>query len=163
MKDSGLRIGVPAPLLSLEPFGGHGKVWNRVLEQLRERADVVSVDGAGRRTGRRPGRRPDVVLADGHAELPRGRLPVVAQIHEAGWFDPGCERRSIPRSWTRSSPSPSAARAAPAHVITPSRSARAELIAHYGLDPARVHSVPHGVDGTFTPTASGGRGAGGAA
>jgi glycosyltransferase involved in cell wall biosynthesis len=152
-----LRIGVPAPLLSLEPVGGHGKMWHRVLEQLREHATVISIDGAGRRAGRRLRRRPDVVLADGHAELPRARVPVVAQIHEAGWFEPRLRATLNPAFLAAiESVTERSARGA-AHVITPSRSARGELITHYGLDPARVHAISHGVDRTFTPAASGGR------
>ena len=80
---SDLRIGVPEDLLQLPPHGGHGKVWSRVLDGLRERAKVVPLRG-------RVGRKPDVVLASGHAPLPSTRgVPLVVQVHEAGWFEPG--------------------------------------------------------------------------
>ena len=36
-------------------------------------------------------------------------------------------------------------------LITPSEAVRGELIAHYGLAPARVQAIPMGVDGAFAP------------
>lgn len=151
-----LRVGVPAPLLALEPFGGHGKVWHRVLHELRGHAHLIAIDAGGKRTGRRPHRRPEVVLADGHAELPRTRRPVVAQIHEAGWFEPELRATLHPAFVAAIEPVTERSARAAAQVITPSRTARDELIARYGLAPGRVHAVPHGVDPTFTPAAQGG-------
>jgi len=154
---SALRIGVSAQLVGIEPAGGHGKVWHRVLEQLRRRAAIVALDSAGRTAGRFPRRGPDVVLADGHAELPRTGVPVVVQVHEAGWFEPRLRAvlnpdflQMIERVTERS------VRGA-AHVITPSESARRDVLALYGLPPDRVHAVAHGVDPTFTVDAGGGR------
>lgn len=156
MTEAKLRVGVPAPLLALEPFGGHGKVWHRVLHELRGQTRLIAIDAEGRPTARRPRRRPEVVLADGHAELPRTGRPVVAQIHEAGWFEPELRATLHPAFLAAIEPVTERSARAAAHVITPSRTAREELIARYGLDPGRVHAVPHGVDATFAPAAHGG-------
>ena len=127
-----------------------------MLTELRSRARIVPIDATGH-GGRWPlPQRIDVVLADGHAELPVSAAPVVAQIHEAGWFEPGLRAvlnpdflDAIERTTERS------VRAA-THVITPSESARRDVLALYGLDPGRVHAVAHGLDPAFTPEAGGG-------
>jgi glycosyltransferase involved in cell wall biosynthesis len=151
-----LRIGVPAGLLALEPVGGHGKVWHRVLAELGERATIVAL---GRRRGFARGRsapRLDVVLASGHDDLPRTDAPLVVQVHEAGWFEPGLRAVLNPEFLAHiASHTESAVRAA-VRVITPARVPAADLVAAYGLDPTRVRAVPHGVDPGFTPSAPGG-------
>jgi hypothetical protein len=86
-----LRIGVPASLLELPPDGGHGKVWNRVLRELERSERVVALPDVRRpRLAGRMTRRPrlDVVLASGHDDLPPADVPVVVQVHEAGWSEP---------------------------------------------------------------------------
>jgi glycosyltransferase involved in cell wall biosynthesis len=78
-------------------------------------------------------------------------------VHEAGWHQPELRvvlnpefLRAIERTTQRSVHSA-------AQVITPSESARRDVVALYGLPPARVHAVAHGVDPIFTPAAPGGR------
>ncbi len=72
-----LRVGVPADLLELRAEGGHGKVWHRVLAGLSRVVEVTPI-GTARRPARRVlSRRPGVILADGHADLPPVRAPLV--------------------------------------------------------------------------------------
>ena len=68
-----LRVGVPRHLLTLPASGGHGKVWHRVLGELRHSAAIVEL---GEPRGPRPPRwrRLDVVLASGHDDLPATRV-----------------------------------------------------------------------------------------
>ncbi len=148
-----LRVAVPRDLLGLTPEGGHGKVWSRVLEQLRESADVRPVRG-----GRGPlARSPDVVLASGHAVLPSTRAPLVVEVHEAAWFDPELRALLHPDFVADIEPRTDAAVRAAAHVITLSEASRRDLVASYALDPARVHAVHLGVDPVFGPDVPGGR------
>lgn len=144
-----LRVGIPDELLALPPRGGHGKVWNRVVEELRQSAHVS-------RTGRRLGRRPQVVLASGHAPLPRTRAPLVVQIHEAAWFEPELRALLDPDFLADIERQTQAAVRVAAHVITPSRAAARDVAAAYGLDPDRVHGIHHGADRVFHPGATGG-------
>jgi glycosyltransferase involved in cell wall biosynthesis len=145
-----MRIGVPAELLELAPVGGHGKVWHRVLAELRRTERVIALP-----TRRRRG--VDVVLASGHDDLPAtGGAPLVVQVHEAGWFtpalrdtlDPGFLAHIVPRTER-------AVKTADA-VITPSHAAARDIVAAYGLPPERVHAVDHGVDPGFVPGLTGG-------
>jgi glycosyltransferase involved in cell wall biosynthesis len=153
---AGLRIGIPGHLLELEPAGGHGKVWRRVLDELGESQTLVAL--AARPAGalrRRP--KVDVVLCSGHDDLPETEVPVVAQIHEAGWFDP--ELRSVldPEFLAHIAPRTERAARTAAQLITPSHKTRADVIAEYGLkDPKRVHAVHHGLDPVFAPGTAGG-------
>jgi glycosyltransferase involved in cell wall biosynthesis len=152
---SRLRVGVPAHLLELEPLGGHGKVWHRVLAELAGSAEIVPLRGPRRRRTVRAPRRLDVLLASGHEELPQPLAPLVVQVHEAGWFEP--ELRSVldPRFLASMAPRTEHAVRAASQVICPSEAARRELIAEYGLNPGRVHAVHHGVDPVFSPDATG--------
>lgn len=150
-----LRVGVPARLFELEPVGGHGKVWRRVLERLDSSLELIRLADDGRPL-RRLRRRPQVILADGHAELPASDVPLVIQVHEAAWFDPQLRELLDPpfaqalAGWTAS-----AVQAATA-VICPSEVVRRELLGVYRLSPESVHAVHHGVDPVFTPDARGG-------
>jgi alpha-1,3-rhamnosyl/mannosyltransferase len=148
-----LRVGVPAHLLELEPAGGHGKVWHRVLAELRGAAEILPLPRARRRRPGRARRRFDVLLANGHEELPDPIAPLVVQVHEAGWFEP--ELRSVldPRFLAHIAPFTERAVHAASQVICPSEAARRDLVAVYGLPPGRVHAVPHGVDPVFRPEA----------
>jgi glycosyltransferase involved in cell wall biosynthesis len=143
-----LRIGVPSALLAMAPTGGHGKVWQRTLSCLADRADIVEL-GGGRR--RMPGRhrRVDVVLADGHDELPDTDAPVVAVVHEAGWHTPELRALLHPAFLAGIEDRTARAVRGAARVITPSESSRRDVIALYDLDATRVHVVPYGVDATF--------------
>lgn len=151
-----LRVGVPRALLKLPPEGGHGRVWHRVLAALSAQARIVPIDSAGRASVAAAFRSPQVVLASGHEDLPPVRVPLVVQIHEAGWFEPAL-REVLNAEFLEhiSSRTESAVRAA-AHVIVPSNVARRDVLAAYQLDPAGVHAVHHGVDRGFNPGASGG-------
>jgi glycosyltransferase involved in cell wall biosynthesis len=148
-----LRVGVPEYLLQLRPAGGHGKVWYRVLTELRGGAEIVSLDAGRRALSRR--RRCDVVLTSGHDELPDTSAPLVVQVHEAGWFAPELRAVLDPGFLAHIAASTERAVQAATRVICPSQAARADLIASYGLDPAHVTAVAHGVDPAFTPRATG--------
>jgi len=160
-----LRVGVPVALLELEPVGGHGKVRNRVLPALGLEVTVVPIGRPSRRSARlraalagRASGAIDVVLADGHGDLPDVRAPLVVQVHEAGWFDPELRALLNPQFLANIEPRTERAIWTAAHVITPSESARRDIIAGYGVDPDRVHGIHHGVDRCFTPDAGGGAG-----
>lgn len=151
-----LRVGVPAELLGLAPDTGHGKVWRRTLDAIGRQAALVPLDDGGR-PRRRLGRRPQVLLADVFADLDPTRAPLVVQVHEAGWFEPELRELLDPRFYESIAPRTEAAVRAAAHVITPSECSRRDVVAGYGVDPARVHPVPHGVDPAFRPELPGGR------
>lgn len=151
------RVGVPRPLLELAPVGGHGKVWHRVLGELGELHPVVPIDSSRPRLGRLRTAAYDVVLASGHDRLPPIRRPLVIQLHEAGWLRSEHHDLIDPEFTAYISRHTEAAVARAAEVIVPSRSARREVIAAYGLPAERVHAVPHGVDPGFTAQATGGR------
>jgi glycosyltransferase involved in cell wall biosynthesis len=149
-----LRIGVPAALLAMEPAGGHGKVWHRVLAELDRRARIVSLEATGAR--RLLPRRVDVVLADGHGELPDIGAPVVAAIHEVGWRTPELRALLNPEFLMALERRTQRAVGGAAHVLTPSTSSRRDVQELYGITSGRVHVVPYGVDAGFRPDAGGG-------
>ncbi len=148
-----LRVGVAVQLLRLPPSGGHGKVWNRTLRELRKKARLVRLGADGRPVRRAIPGRFEVVLASGHEELFSAPGPLVIQVHEAGWFDHR-SRDTLDRTFLQriaAHTEHNVHRAA--RVITPSESARRDVISGYGLDPGRVHVVHHGVDPGFRPGA----------
>ena len=149
-----LRIGVPAPLLAMEPASGHGKVWRHTLACLAQHAEFVELGGRRRGLGRR---RPDAVLADGHGELPETDAPVVAVIHEVGWHTPQLRALLHPAFLTGIEARTERAVRAAARVLTPSESSRRDVVDLYDLDVARVDTVPYGVDPTFSAGARRGR------
>lgn len=153
-----LRIGVPADLLALPAAGGHGKVWHRVLEGLAESAKLKAIDEAGGRTGSRLApSNVDVVLASGHADLPPVRSPLVVEVHDAGWFSEELRSTLDPDFLESIARRTRAAVEAADRVITLSAVAARDLTNLYGLDPARVHAVPLGVDRIFHTGSGGGR------
>ena len=151
-----LRIGVPAPLLAMEPVSGHGKVWRHTLACLAERTEIVEiVELGGRRRGL--GRRGhDAVLADGHGELPETNAPVVAVIHEVGWHTAPLRALLHPAFLAEIEARTERAVRGAARVLTPSESSRRDVVGLYGLDPTRVDTVAYGVDPTFSAGASDG-------
>jgi glycosyltransferase involved in cell wall biosynthesis len=149
-----LRIGVTPALLAMAPAGGHGKVWHRMLAALRERARLVALDAPGRVARRR--RRVDVVLADGHDELPRTDVPVVVAIHEVGWRSPQLRALLNPEFLAGIEHRTELAVREAVHVLTPSQCSRRDVLELYGCDGGRVHVVSYGVDPVFAPTAAGG-------
>jgi glycosyltransferase involved in cell wall biosynthesis len=151
-----LRVGVPAGLLALPPHGGHGKVWHRVLAELRRDAGLVALDETGRAPWPARLRGLQVALADGHGPLPAVGVPLVAEVHEAGWFEPELRERIDPGFLAEIEPRTAHALAVARQVITLSHASRRDLIAHYGLDPERVHAVHPGVDPGFRPGLEGG-------
>jgi glycosyltransferase involved in cell wall biosynthesis len=147
-----LRIGVPAPLLAMEPAGGHGKVWQRTLACLADRADLVALSGGLRQALRQ--RRIDVVLADGHGELPPGGAPVVAVIHEVGWHTPELRALLHPAFLAGIERRTERAVQSAARVVVPSQASRRDVVAAHGVDAGRVDVVPYGVDPQFAPEAA---------
>lgn len=141
-----MRVAVPRELTTLPRRSGHGRVWHHVLAELRGRVELV--EGRRRRV-----RHPDAWLADGHrAPPPEVDAPLVVQIHEASWRDPALRAMLDPAFARVLDEGVGAAVARADAVVVPSRAARAELVAAYDLDPARVVAALHGVDGsTFRP------------
>jgi len=146
-----LRVAVPAHLLALAPIGGHAKVWHRVLAELGDQVEIVAA-------GPRRLRRPDVVLCSGHDNLPLGRAPLVAQIHEAGWRDPELRATLSPAFLEHIAPRTEAATRRARLVLTGAQRVAEDLTAAFGIEPGRLRVVPHGVDPGFTPEATGGAG-----
>jgi glycosyltransferase involved in cell wall biosynthesis len=128
-----------------------------VLRELAKRAQLVPADAGLGGWRRLLGRRPHVWLADGHTELPPAGGPLVVQLHEAGWHQPELRATLDPAFYEVISHQTEIAARVAARVITPSDASRRDLVAAYGLDPERVHVVPHGVDPAFSPAARGGR------
>jgi glycosyltransferase involved in cell wall biosynthesis len=93
-------------------------------------------------------RHPTQVFHSAGAEPPRWcRRPWVQTIHDVPLAFAGADAADELRSWRarrRRVPSATA-------VIAVSRYVADRSIATLGLDPARVHVVPHGVAGAFTP------------
>ncbi len=157
--NASLRIGVPDELLRLSADGGHGRVWSRVLAELSRQHRIVPLSGGRRLTPRTLRRPPDaeVVLADGHNPLPSTRAPIVAQVHEAGWWSEELRAVLNPDFLAHIALHTERSVQAAAQVITPSQAARREVIDSCGVPPERVHAVAHGVDALFSPAAAGGR------
>lgn len=152
-----LRVGVPAALLDLAPAGGHGKIWNRVLTELRHTARIVPLTAAGRRFLGAPLRSPEVLLASGHDDLPASRAPLVVEVHEAGWFNAELQSRIDADFLEYIATRTERAVHTADRVITLSEAARRDLITAYDLDPERVHAVHPGVDPTFANPPGDGR------
>jgi glycosyltransferase involved in cell wall biosynthesis len=146
-----LRVGVPAPLLAMEPAGGHGKVWHRTLACLGNRAQLVALGGRRRALARR---RVDVVLADGHGDLPQTGAPLVAVIHEVGWHTPELRALLHPAFLAGIEERTERSVRGAARVVVPSQASRRDLLAVYGLGSDRVDVVPYGVDAQFGPRAA---------
>jgi glycosyltransferase involved in cell wall biosynthesis len=145
---------VPEALRHYPPSGGAGKMWREVLGRLGESCDVVFV---GRPGTDRVRRTPDVWLSDGHQGPLPVREPSVIQLQEATWNDP-VVRPLLDPSFVATYEGPSAEAATRAtRIITPSESSRRQVLDCYGADPARVHTVPLGVDASlFRPGLHGG-------
>jgi glycosyltransferase involved in cell wall biosynthesis len=152
-----LTVAVPTPLLALAPVGGHGKVWHRVLAELRRSVRIVPLRPGRRRVSNALVRRPQVVLASGHEALPDARAPLVVEVHEAGWITPELRSTIDPTFLAHIAQHTEQAVHAAADVITLSASARSDLISAYGLEPERVHAVYPGVDAVFAGRPDGGR------
>jgi glycosyltransferase involved in cell wall biosynthesis len=143
-----VRIAVPRELLERDLGGGDGRMWREVLGRLAAAERVQPLEGRTRR-------RPDVVLASGHRPLPkRVPGPLVAQLHEAPWDDPAQATLFAPEFAGPMRARGLAAVAAAARLLTPSRSARDELVGALGADPARVDVVAQGVDAERFATAA---------
>jgi glycosyltransferase involved in cell wall biosynthesis len=97
------------------------------------------------------------VLADGHDAIAPPTAPLVVQVHEAGWSTPELREVLEPDFLAHIAAHTETNVRAAAQVITPSESARRDIVEGYGVDPDRVHNVPHGVDPAFSPEALGGR------
>ncbi len=143
---AGLRVAVPAALADVNPMSGVGKMWRHVLGGLASRPDVeVRYANPVARRARRA--RPDVWLSDcGMGAIPAD-APLVVQVHEAGWDEPAVRETLDPHfvEVVLEGRVGDAVRAA-THVITPSASARTQVLKHWRLADENVHAVPHGVD-----------------
>lgn len=119
-------------------------------------AVVRSIEGRSGLLGRLSPARLDVVLADGHDELPSTDVPVVVQTHEAGWFTDELREVLSPGFFEFIAPRTEKAVRRADRVITPSMSAARDMADAYGLGIERFSPVPHGVDPWFHPMAEGG-------
>ena len=130
-------------------------MWHHVLERLSAHVDIGYWRDPRQSLFRPP---PSVWLSDGH----HGQLgvpePLVVHLQEATWghestrpllqpwFVDQFERQSLEAVEVASA------------VLAPSESSRSQIIEVYGLDPARVHKVPLGVDlALFRPGRPGAR------
>ena len=130
-----LRVGVPPGLVESASTTGHGRMWSSVLRELAGRPGVRLVGGG----------RADVWLSSGHEMPPDGR-PLVAQVHEASWADPGLRHHLHPRFASDLERALDRTMAVAAHVITPSVASRDQVLAAFPDAAGRVHAVPHGVE-----------------
>lgn len=130
-------------------------MWRHVLGGLAEHVDLRDLD-----PGHRALRlwRPDLWLSDCGLGALQVDRPLVVQVHEAGWDDEEV-RATIDREFLEvvlEGRVGDAVRAA-SRIITPSESARNQVVAHWGVPGERVHAVPHGVDSAvFGPGRTGG-------
>lgn len=138
-----LRVGVPLSVASLTNTTGVGRMWHNVLDLLSDQVDIAHWEDPHRSRFRPP---PDVWLTDGHFGPLGVPEPTVCHIQEASWHDDST--KPMLQSWfidqyerkSRASVQQAAA------VITPSDSSRRQILEQYPIDPARVHTVPLGVD-----------------
>lgn len=122
-----------------DPATGHGRMWHEVLRRLPTVPGIAFA-------GRAPWSRADVLLADGHAPVPAGRTPLVAQVHEASWRDAALRSLLNPVFAEHLDRTVAATVERATLLLTGAESARREIIDAYGVDPERVRVVPHGVD-----------------
>jgi glycosyltransferase involved in cell wall biosynthesis len=150
-----LRVRIPAFLRTIDPKTGTGNMWRHIRAGLAHRVDLSAVQHSRLPRLRRP---PDVWLSDCGAGRTGVLEPIVVQVHEAGWTDDEV-RRTLNEEFVEvvlEGRVGAAVREA-TRIITPSESSRRQIVAHWDLDPARVHAVPHGVDGDlFRPGRPGG-------
>jgi glycosyltransferase involved in cell wall biosynthesis len=128
-----------------------------VLAVLRDRARLIPIGRDGRPQDVLRFARASVLLASGHEPLPPTAVPMVVQVHEAGWLDPELAGLLNREFLEEIAAQTGRAVGRAAQVITPSEAARRDVIAAYGLEPQRVHAIHHGVDGVFRRGLSGGR------
>lgn len=109
---------------------------------------------------RRPrlGRRPNAYLGDGHAGRWDVPGPLAMVIHEAGWLDDELRHLINPDFVREIAERTEAALRGADRVIAPSEASRRQVLEGYGLSPAKVVTVPYGVDvDRFRPNRTGGR------
>ncbi len=127
----------------METTSGVGRMWHNVLEHLRSQVDLASwVDPRG--SPFRP--RPDVWLTDGHYGTLGVAEPTVVHLQEASWHHESTRPLLQPWFVDQLERQSRLAIAGAASVITPSASSHGQILEEYGIDPARVHTVPLGVD-----------------
>jgi glycosyltransferase involved in cell wall biosynthesis len=143
---SRLRVAVDGSLSQLDSRTGHGRVWHNVLHELAAMVDLRPYDATGRRCEPRG---TDIVLGDGHSFPQPVRAPLVVQVHEASWDEPATRDTVDTGFGDHIARATAAAVAAARGVITPSQSARQQVIARYQRNPDAVRAVPHGVDSEF--------------
>ena len=86
----------------------------------------------------------DVVHAPSLAVPPRGRVPLVVTVHDAGFLE---HPETFPRRGRRFHVQGLRAAVARAdRIITVSRAAADEIVRHTGIDRDRLHVIPNGVD-----------------
>jgi alpha-1,3-rhamnosyl/mannosyltransferase len=147
-------VALPADLIDPPAGTGHSNMWRHVLRELKGQVDLRPTQ-----PGRRPRRlwRPDVWLYEGTRGALSAEIPTVVQVHEAGWGTDDLKATMDPRFLEYIDRKIASAVGAAAGVITPSESARQQVIDRYGIGSSRVHAVYHGVDSQlFRPGLPGG-------
>ncbi len=90
-----------------------------------------------------------------HVVPPAYRGPAVLTVQDLSFEADRGLMAARDRLFFRTLVRPSARRAA--RVLTGSERTRGDLVAHYGIDPAKIVLTPYGVDPAFTPDGPGGR------
>jgi glycosyltransferase involved in cell wall biosynthesis len=144
-----LRVAIPDDVLAAPPDTGHGKVWHNVVAHLAAHVHLSEIPTGARGRLRRARLHPQVWLANGHAGAIRARKPVVAQVHEVGGLTPEVRQYAPDAFLALLAPLTEAGVRGASAVITPSESARREVIEAYGYPAERVTAVAHGVDSSF--------------
>jgi glycosyltransferase involved in cell wall biosynthesis len=138
-----LRVGVDRRLTQLNPRTGHGRVWLSVLDELTHTVDLQVYDSV---PDARANASLDVIVADGHHGPVQTERPVLAQVHESSWDEPGTRDRIDPRFRDQIAAATAASVTAATLVVTAAESAKAQIVAAHSIEPDRVVVVPHGVD-----------------
>jgi len=122
---------------------GVGRMWHHVLAHLGNKVDVALWDDPHRSRFRPP---PDVWLTDGHNGALGVPEPTVVHLQEATWNHDSTRPLLEPWFIGQYEANSRAAVEQATTIITPSESSRRQILAEYGSDPTRVHTVPLGVD-----------------
>jgi glycosyltransferase involved in cell wall biosynthesis len=122
-------------MFEIPPNTGHGRVWNEVLTELGQRAELV-VDGE----------RPDVWIIDGHHGDPGVDGPVVAVVYEVNWGTPEFDREHAPEFIEAIAPATEAAVKRADRIVTGATASKDQIVTTYAVPPERVHVIPFGVD-----------------
>lgn len=138
-----LRVGVPSFLTQMPNTSGVGRMWHHVLARLSTQVDLAYWENPRSSRFRPP---PDVWLTDGHNGALGVPEPTVVHLQEASWGHESTRPHLEPWFVDQYETNSRAAVDQATTIITPSESSRQQILEEYGWEPARVHTVPLGVD-----------------